>query len=119
MHDFRGFFVGCVKRAHTAQIAGRKALGCGIGGLQIFGRRNSCAFLRSAADHPTDLAVQFHLWQLCCHELVQLGKQGAVVCGLADIHGLLLSGAVRLINAQSREKHGGVTVFSSALTCFR
>ena len=28
-------------------------------------------------------------------------------------------GVVRLINAQSREKHGGVTVFSSALTCFR
>jgi hypothetical protein len=33
--------------------------------------------------------------------------------------GFLLSGAMRLINAQSREKHGGVTVFFSALTCFR
>jgi len=33
--------------------------------------------------------------------------------------GFLLSGAARLINAQSREKHGGVTVFSSVLTCFR
>jgi len=28
--------------------------------------------------------------------------------------GFLLSGAARLINAQSREKHGGVTVFFSA-----
>ena len=35
------------------------------------------------------------------------------------ILGFLLSGAVRLINAQSREKHGGFTVFFSALTCFR
>jgi len=33
--------------------------------------------------------------------------------------GFLLSGVARLINAQSREKHGGVTVFFSALTCFR
>jgi hypothetical protein len=33
--------------------------------------------------------------------------------------GFLLSGAVRLINAQSREKHGDTTVFFSALTCFR
>jgi len=33
--------------------------------------------------------------------------------------GFLLSDAMRLINAQSREKHGGVTVFSSALTRFR
>jgi len=33
--------------------------------------------------------------------------------------GFLLSGTAHLINAQSREKHGGVTVFSSALTCFR
>jgi len=32
--------------------------------------------------------------------------------------GFLLSGA-RLFNAQSREKHGSVTVFFSALTCFR
>ena len=30
-----------------------------------------------------------------------------------------LSGAVRLINAQSREKHGDTAVFFSALTCFR
>jgi len=33
--------------------------------------------------------------------------------------GFLLSGAMRLINAQSREKHGDVTVVFSALTCFR
>jgi len=33
--------------------------------------------------------------------------------------GFLLSGAARLFNAQSREKHGSVTVFFSALTCFR
>jgi len=33
--------------------------------------------------------------------------------------GFLLSDAMRLINAQIREKHGGFTVFFSALTCFR
>jgi hypothetical protein len=33
--------------------------------------------------------------------------------------GFLLSGAARLINAQSREKHGDTAVFFSALACFR
>ena len=71
MHDFRGFFVGCVKRAHPAHIAGREAIGCGIGRLQIFRRRDSRSFLCSAADQPTDLAVQFHLRELRRHKRVQ------------------------------------------------
>jgi len=33
--------------------------------------------------------------------------------------GFLLSGTARLINAQSREKHGDTAVLFSALTCFR
>ena len=119
MHDFRGFLIGGVKRAHTAQIAGREAIGCRIGRLQVFRRRDSRTFFRPAADHPTDLAVQFHLRELCRNSGVQRGKHGGVICGLADIHGLLLSGAVRLINAQSREKHGSVPVFFSASTYLR
>jgi len=87
--------------------------------LQIFRRRDSRTFLCSAADQPTNLAVQFHLRELCRHKRVQRGKHGGVIYGLADIHGLLLSGVVRLINAQSREKHGDTAVFFSALTCFR
>jgi len=54
--------------------------------LQIFRRRDSGAFLRSAADHSTDLAVQFHLRELRRNSGVQRGEQGGVICGLADIH---------------------------------
>ena len=88
MHDFRGFLIGGVKRAHTAQIAGREAIGCGIGRLQVFRRRDSRTFFRPAADHPTDLAVQFHLRELRRNSGIQCGKHGGVICWLADIHGL-------------------------------
>ena len=86
MHDFRGFLIGGVKRAHTAQIAGREAIGCGIGRLQVFRRRDSRTFFRPAADHPANLAVQLHLRKLRCNSGVQRGEQGGVICGLADIH---------------------------------
>ena len=88
MHDFGGFLVGRVKRAHTAHIAGREALGCGIGRLQVFRRRNSRSFLCSAADHSANLAVQFNLRELRRNSGIQRGKHGAVVCGFTDIHGL-------------------------------
>ena len=87
MHDFRGFLVGCVKRAHTAQIAGRKALGRGIGRLQVFRRRDSRSFFAPAANHSTDLTVQLHLRELRRHKRVQFYKQCTVVCGFADVHG--------------------------------
>ena len=123
MHCFRQQFqrvaVHPVEVPHPAHIAGREAIGCGIGGLQVFRRRDSGAFFSSAADHSANLAVQLHLRELCRHKRIQRGKHGGVICGLADIHGLLLPGATRLINAQSREKHGGVTAPFSALTCFR
>lgn len=85
-HNFRGVLVGCVKRPHPAQIAGRKALGCGIGRLQVFRRRDSGAFFAPAADHSANLTVQFHLRELCRHKRVQRGEQCGVICGLADIH---------------------------------
>jgi len=87
--------------------------------LQIFRRRDSGAFFSSAADHSANLAVQLHLRELRRNSGIQRGIQGGVICWLANIHGLLLSGAARLINAQSREKHGDIAVFFSALTCFR
>jgi len=117
--QLRRIAVHPVEVPHPAQVARRKALGCGIGGLQVFRRRDSRAFLRSAADQPTNFTVQLHLRELRRHKRVQCGKHGGVICGLADIHGLLLSGVLRLINAQSREKHGDTAVFFSALTCFR
>ena len=88
MHDFRGFLIGGVKRAHTAQIAGREAIGCGIGRLQVFRRRDSRAFFAPAADQPADLAVQFHLRELRRHKRVQCGEHGGVICGLANVHWL-------------------------------
>ena len=87
-HDFGGFLIGRVKCPHTAHIAGRKAVGCGIGRLQVFRCRDSRAFLRSAADHSANLAVQFHLRELCRHKRVQCGEHGDVICGFANVHGL-------------------------------
>ena len=87
-HDFGGFLIGRVKRPHTAHIAGRKAFGCGIGRLQVFRRRDSRSFFAPAADHPTDLAVQFHLRELCRHKRVQCGEHGGVICWLANVHWL-------------------------------
>jgi len=54
----------------------------------MFRGYNSRAFLCFAADQPTNLAVQFHLRELCHYELVQFRKQVAVVRGLTDVHGL-------------------------------
>ena len=90
MHDFRGFLIGSVKRAHPAQVAGREAVGCGIGRLQVFRRRDSGAFFAPAADHSTDLAVQFHLRELRRNSGVQRGKNGGVVRFFSNIYDLFL-----------------------------
>ena len=87
-YDFRGFLVGCVKCPHTAHIAGREALGCGIGRLKIFRCRDSRAFFAPAADQPTNFTVQFHLRELCRHKRVPCGEHGDVICGFANVHGL-------------------------------
>jgi len=54
--------------------------------LQVFRRCDSRSFLDPAADHSTDLAVQFHLRELRRNSGIQRGEQGGVICGLADIH---------------------------------
>ena len=59
-----------------------------VGRLQIFRRRDSGAFFSSAADHPTDLTIQFHLRKLRRHKRVQCGEHGDVICGFANVHGL-------------------------------
>ena len=87
-HDFGGFLIGRVKCPHTAQIAGREALGCGIGRLQVFRRRDSRSFFAPAADQPTNFTVQLHLRELRRHKRVQCGEHGGVICGLANVHGL-------------------------------
>jgi len=77
-----------VEVPHPAQVAGRKALGCGIGGLQVFRRRDSRSFLAPAADQPTNLAVQLHLRELRRDSGVQRGEHGGVICWLANVHWL-------------------------------
>jgi len=54
--------------------------------LQVFRRRDSRAFLHSAADQPTNFTVHFYLRELRRNSGVQRGEQGGVICGLADIH---------------------------------
>jgi len=55
--------------------------------LQVFRRRDSRSFFAPAADHPANFTVHFHLRELRRNSGVQRGEQGAVICGLADIHG--------------------------------
>ena len=98
--------VGAVKIPHSAQVSGREAGNVGIGAVQVFRSRHRRAFLRPAADQAANLAVQLHLGQLCSHQRVQRREQGAVISGLPDVHGLLLSGAARLIFETGREKRG-------------
>jgi len=84
--QLRRIAVHPVEVPHPAHIAGREAVGCGIGRLQVFRRRDSGAFFAPAADHSANLAVQLHLRELRRNSGVQRGEQGGVICGLADIH---------------------------------
>ena len=63
--------------------------------MQVFRRRDSCAFLRSAADHSADFAVQLHLRELRRNSGVQRGKHGGVICWLADTKLIRYSEAYR------------------------
>ena len=78
--------VGAVKLSHPAQIPGGEPGSVRICGTQVFCRSHRRALLRSAADQPANLAVQFHLRQSCRHQLVQRGKHGAVVHRFPDVH---------------------------------
>lgn len=105
-HKLRGAFIQPVEIPHPAHIAGREA-GCfRAAALQIFCRSHSRTFFRSVADQSAYLAVQLHLRQSCHHQCVQCHEHGAVIYGLPDIHPLFLSGAVRLILQQYKDKCG-------------
>lgn len=95
-HYLRGILIDAVKIPHPAQVPGRKTGAAGIGAMQIFGSSHSRALLPPAVDQTANLTIQFHLGQFCRHQLIQRGVQGAVIGGFSDIHGLLLSSAVRL-----------------------
>lgn len=93
----RNIPIDAVEVPHPAKVSGRKPRNVRIGGTQILRSGHSRALFRSAIDQMADLTVQLHLRQGLCHQLIQRGVHGAIVGGFSDIHGVLLSSAVRLI----------------------
>ena len=94
---FRSLGVGSVEFPHPAQVPGRETLDRGVVRLKVLGGHHRRALLRAGTDNPTEFKIQLHLRQIRRHETVQRLVHGAVVCGFSDVHGSLLSGAVRLI----------------------
>ena len=78
--------IGAIKFPHPAQVPGGEAGGIRVRSTQILGYGDSGAFLRPAADQPSNLTVQFHLRQVCRHQGIQRCEHGAVVNRLSDIH---------------------------------
>ena len=89
--------IGAVKLPHPAQVSGGEAGGIRVRSTQILGCGDSGVLLWLAADQPANLAVQFHLRQVCRHQSVQRREHGAVVNGLSDVHsGFSFPARVRL-----------------------
>ena len=99
--QFGSIFVGAVELPHPAQIAGGETTRFRVCGLEIFRGGHRRPLLRSGADSPANFKVQLHLRQIYCHELIQYSIHSTVICGLSDVHSLLLSGAVRLLSPVS------------------
>ena len=97
-HSFRHIFIRPVKLPHPAQIPWGETRNIRIGFAQVFGGGDSGAFLRPGVDELADFPVRFHLRQVCQHQSIQRCKHGAVIYRFPDVHGLLLSGAVRLFS---------------------
>ena len=83
---FRCALIGVVKLAHPAQVPRGEAGDVRVRTAQILRRSDSGAFLRPAADQPANLAVQFHLRQICRHQGIQRREHGAVVYRFFDVH---------------------------------
>lgn len=83
---FRCVLIGAVKLPHPAQVPGREARNIGVSVAQVLRRCDSSSFLWPAADQPANLAVQFHLRQICRHQRVQCCEHCAVVYGFSDVH---------------------------------
>ena len=83
---FRCALIGVVKLAHPAQVPRGEAGDVRVRTAQILRRSDSGAFLRPAADQPANLAVQFHLRQICRHQGIQRREHGAVVYRFSDVH---------------------------------
>ncbi len=97
MQNVRCRFIGSEKVPHPAEIPRRKARVVGAFGCKILCCRHSCSFFCSGADQFPDFEIQLHLRQISSKRLIQTSVHCAVINGLSDVHGLLLSGAMRLI----------------------
>ena len=89
--QFRGVLISAVELPHPAQIAGGEATCFRICGLEIFRGSHRRPLLCPGADGPANFKVHLYLRQICCHEPIQRRVHGAVICGLSDVHDLLLS----------------------------
>ena len=95
--------IGAIEFPHTTQVAWGETRSVRVVGLQVFGGRDSRAFFGSGTDQLTDLNIQLHLWQLISHQFIQRGVHGAVICGLSDIHGILLPGEFAIFVLSQRK----------------
>ena len=81
-------FICTIEIPHPPQAPGREPSGIRVCALQIFRSGHSRALFRPFVDQTANTAVQLHLRQVCCHQLVQRREQGAVIGWLSDVHGI-------------------------------
>ena len=86
-HHLRVALIDAVEVPHPPQVPGREPSNVRVRTMQILRSGHSRALLRPAADQTTNAAVQFHLRQVCRHQIVQRREQGAVIGRLPDVHG--------------------------------
>ena len=89
--------IGEVELPHSANIARGEAADVRMRPPNILRGRHRCALCGMHGNQASDLAIQLHLRQLCCHSGIDLREQIAVISIFPDVHRLLLSGAARLI----------------------
>jgi hypothetical protein len=86
--------------------------------FQIFGNGNSRALFRPLIDETTDFSVSLHLGQIGRCNGLYISKQITIVNVLTNVHGLLLSGVLRLIFDRTERSATCVTPFSELSLIF-
>lgn len=104
LQNVRCSFIGPEKVPHPAEVPRRKPRVVGILGSKIFRSRHCRSFFLSDADQFSNFEIQLHLRQVSFQCLIQSSIHCTVINGPPDVHGLLLSGAIRLFRrSQQRE----------------
>ena len=90
LHSFsqkrRTFLVCAVKIPHPAHIPWGETGRTRVFALQISRCSDSRALLRAGADKSANLVVQLNLLKIVFHQVIQRGKQLAIIHGFSDIH---------------------------------